>query len=103
MGRLPERESDVLQTVRQGLELLGYEVLRVGQWRADRGGQDAGCPDLLVSRDTWKPGVWLGLECKGTRTRLSAEQRRLHAAGRIHIVRNWEQARAVVEEFEGDL
>jgi hypothetical protein len=95
--RLPERERAVVAVIAEGLTLLGFTVRRVGQHRADLAGQDGGIPDLIVTHPTWPEGVWLGLECKGTHTRLSPAQRDLHAAGRIVIVRSWEEALAAVK------
>jgi hypothetical protein len=102
-GRLREYECDVLETIRQGLTLLGYEVLRVGQWRTDHAGSDPGCPDLLVSHPAWPDACWLGLECKGTETRLSAAQRRLFAAHRIVIARCFEDAWEAVKRLEAGM
>jgi hypothetical protein len=98
--RPPEREREVIACIVQGLTLLGYVCLRCGQWRADRAGTDAGVPDLLVSSARWPEGVWLGLEAKGARTPLNAAQRALVRAGRLFIVRSWEDAIAAVRAFE---
>jgi hypothetical protein len=95
-----ESEADVVQVITEGLALKGFTVLRVGQHRADLSGQDAGVPDLLVTHPRWPEGVWIGLECKGTKTRLSPEQRRLHAARRIYVVRSWEDGLQAVKQFE---
>jgi hypothetical protein len=101
MTAMAECERDVLHCIVTGLTLMGYTVLRVGQRRSDLGGQDRGAPDLLVTCERFPPGVWIGLEAKGSRTRLSAEQQRLLAARRIHIVRSWEDALAAIRDFEG--
>jgi hypothetical protein len=102
--RLPEREEGVQQAIRDGLELLGYTVLSTSVRRVRYGyGATPGIPDLLISRDTWAPGCFLALEVKGTKTRLSAAQRRLADDGRIAVVRSWEEARYVVENFEREM
>lgn len=115
----PVRESDLQQTIVQGLRLLRYEVLvtsrhrqkvvcvKCGLWQWPKvfnrelkamvplgDGCDKGIPDLLV----WIPerGAWLGLELKGTGTAVSAEQKRLATEGKVVIVRTWEEALAAV-------
>jgi hypothetical protein len=98
--RLPEREADIVQTIVEGLALLGYEVLRCGQRRADLAGSDSGLPDIWITRDTWPTGCWLGIEVKGTHTRLSLAQRRLCALRRIVVCRCWEDALAAIADFE---
>jgi hypothetical protein len=96
-----EREEDVLAAIREGLALLGFVVLSTTVRRVRHGyGASPGVPDLLISRDTWPSGCFLGIEVKGTKTRLSAAQQRLQAAGRLYICRSWEDALAAVRAFE---
>jgi hypothetical protein len=97
---LPEREQDLVETLREGLTLLGYDVFRVGQRRSDLGGQDSGCPDLLVTSTRYPIGVFLGLEVKTFKGRLSPRQAELAAQGRIVVVRSWEAVLRAIEDFE---
>lgn len=111
--RLPEREDQVQDCIVQGLRLRGYTVLvtserrrgercaACGHWQRPRLGRGTtpGIPDLLVSHPSWPPGMWLGIECKGTQTRLSPAQQELADAGRIIIARSWEDAWAAVEAY----
>ena len=66
-------------------------------------GTTPGVPDLIVSRETWPVGVWLGIEVKGPATRVSAEQQALAAAGRIVVARSFEDAIGAVRELDARL
>jgi hypothetical protein len=59
-------------------------------------GATKGVPDLLVTRDSWPTGFWVGLEVKGPKTPLSPEQAALLEKGRIYVVRSWEDASAAL-------
>ncbi len=59
-------------------------------------GATKGVPDLLVTRDSWPVGFWVGLEVKGPKTPLSPEQAALLEKGRIYVVRSWEDAAAAL-------
>jgi hypothetical protein len=96
---LPEREADIVATIYEGLTLLGYVVFRTGQWRADRAGNDVGCPDLFVTRPGWD--TFKALEVKTQRGRLSPHQQWLHDLGVITVVRCWEDALRAVQEETG--
>lgn len=48
MNRRNNLEEQFVAAIKQGLELSGYLVMRVGQYRADLGGSDPGVPDLIV-------------------------------------------------------
>lgn len=100
--RLPE--SAVERQVVEGLVAFGYEVLKTShrhrriecvcgaKLRPGSYGADYGVPDLLVRRDGWPIGAWIGLELKGTATPLSARQQELAAAGAIIVVRSFQDA-----------
>lgn len=83
-------EADLVAGIVQALELTGWIVLRVGQWRADKSGTTAGCPDLFV----WVPAKngWTGIEVKTERGRLSPAQKRLEELGVIVVVRSISEA-----------
>jgi hypothetical protein len=100
--RLPEREKEIVETIREGLSLMGYIVLRAGQWRADRSGSDPGVPDLLVRHPDWERGRFLALEVKGPKTALSDTQAWLEAKGGIIVVRSWEDALKALGKEDGD-
>lgn len=95
---MKERECDLVACIVQGLTLMGYVVLRVGQWRSDRAGTTAGTPDILVTREGW--GYLIGLEVKTKTGRLSPEQKRLSEMGVTCVVRSWDEAKEVVEGSE---
>lgn len=95
----PEREDGIQGAIVEALRWSGYEVLvtsrrrhrcsHCGCYATTGDGCDRGVPDLLVSLGGSR---WLALEVKGPTTRLSPEQQRLHADGRISIVRSVDEA-----------
>lgn len=66
-------------------------------------GATPGVPDRLVRLDNWPRGVWLGLELKGSKTRLSPEQKLLFADGAIYVCRTGDQAREALALADKDL
>lgn len=102
---LRQIEDGIQSAIVEALRWRGYEVLvtsrrrkrchSCGAYSTAGDGCDRGIPDLLVSLGD---GRWLGLEVKGPTTRLSPEQRRLHADGRIRVVRSVEDAVNSVQE-----
>lgn len=66
-------------------------------------GQSPGIPDLLVRSDAWPAAVWLGVEMKGAKTRLSKAQAELLAAGGIEVARTPAQAWRIVEGADAKL
>lgn len=112
-----QSEDDVQQSIITLLRLKGYEVLQTSehrrrvqcphctQWSTPYGGSgcDKGVPDLIVSRDSWPAGTWLGIEVKGPKTKVSAAQKTLAELNRIFIVRSATAALEVVIEFERSL
>ena len=56
-------------------------------------GTTPGVPDRLARHSDWPQGLWLGLELKGSKTRLSPEQKLLLADGAIYVCRSGEEAR----------
>ena len=95
----PIKEEQVQRSVIDGLTALGYAVLQTTVRGVHKGyGSSKGVPDLLVTRNCWPEGLWLGIEIKGPKTALSAEQKQLLEAGRIFIARDWETARQIVDE-----
>ena len=99
--RVPiEREEEVSQCIQEGLTLLGYLVLCTTVRLSAGSGCTPGVPDLLVTHSRWPPGVWLGIEVKGTRTRLSPEQQVLSSLARIKVCRSWEEALEAVHKVE---
>lgn len=102
-ARLIPSEADVQAAIVDALRWRGETVLVTsrhrrrclcGRYPPAGDGCDRGIPDLLVHIG----GLWLGLEVKGTRTRLSPEQRALEQAGAIRIVRTVEDAIGAVAE-----
>lgn len=91
-------EYTLCYQVKETLELLGYVVKRTGQRRSDFGGQDAGTPDVFAA----KPGspMWLGMEAKVDKGRLSPAQQELVDAGCSVVIRSVQDAvDAVREQF----
>ncbi len=68
-----------------------------------RPGVSKGLSDLLVRRRTWPHAMWLALECKARKTKLSAEQEALAAGVHIWIVRSLDDALAAIESADRDL
>ena len=101
-------ECELVEAIRTDLQAHGYIVLRVGQRRADKGGSDFGVPDLLVryNGDEWGCALWIGMECKTARGRLSDDrneadthswsQRMLADADHTIVVRSVADARQAV-------
>ena len=85
-----EREAGLVDAIVQILELYGYTVLRVGQWRADKSGTTAGTPDLFVGREG--SALWLGMEVKTVTGRLSEAQKDLNEKKMTCVVRSPQQA-----------
>lgn len=66
------------------------------RWHGDTG-QSPGIPDTLVRVPDWPvPAVWVGVEMKGRRTKVSEAQRDLCDGGHIYIARTVAQAVAYV-------
>jgi hypothetical protein len=89
------------------LESEGYEVLRVGQYKAKGSGTDEGYPDLSVRKNGllenggWPRSLCALLEVKTETGRVRKRQAELNAAGWSHIVRSAEQALEVVQQVAG--
>lgn len=66
-------------------------------------GASKGVPDLLVRADNWPMAAWIGMEVKGLKTQLSAEQKALYAQGAIVVVRSVEMALTEIAKFEETL
>lgn len=102
-----EQETDIQAAAIAELTRAGYIVLQCsvryhaqrcrecGAWARPEGGtgQSPGIPDLIVTRESWPIGLWRGVEMKGPKTPLSAEQELLLAQGRISAVRTAAEAR----------
>lgn len=85
------------------LESEGYEVLRVGQYKAKGSGTDIGYPDLSVRHPTkWPRGIACLLEAKVAGGRIRKRQQELHDAGWSFIVRSAEESLEAVRSVEGD-
>lgn len=63
-------------------------------------GATQGVPDLIVCRDNWPLAVMAGIEMKGAKTAVSEAQEQLAAAGRIVIVRSYEDALAAADRVD---
>ncbi len=112
----PIPEKSIQREIVEGLRRLGYYVLEAG--KARRGvtcpkcgtanpatgwvGNTKGCPDLLVSRQEWQAGTWLGLEVKTATGTLRPEQKALADAGRLFVVRSWKDVLSVIENGENE-
>lgn len=66
-------------------------------------GQSPGIPDLFVRSDAWPVAVWLGVEMKGAKTRLSPAQVELLAALGIEVARTPAQAWEIVQRADSIL
>ena len=113
-NRINLPEWSVQKTIEDGLLHLGYLVLHTqhqytlqhcptcgAEFRATGGyGADKAIPDLLVRHPAWPVGLWLGIEVKGTKTRLSPEQKLLQDQGGLYVCRSWEDAEEVLQEVQ---
>lgn len=84
--QVPMLEKTLVERIRQALQRAGFRVMRVGQWYANKGGTDRGCPDLFVSAGG---NVWVACEVKlpgYSPSDVRPEQRMLYEAGEIAIV-----------------
>lgn len=93
------------------LERAGFIVLQTSvryhnqecpachKWFRPRGGTGTtpGVPDLLVTREDWPPGLWLGIEMKDADGGLTAAQVLLHAQQRVFIARSPQMAVSLAE------
>lgn len=108
-------EEDVQAAILKELSARGYRVMQttVRYKRQNcyscgaavvsfKGGYGAtpGIPDLLVTRDDWRPGVFIGIEVKSASGRPTDAQKELLGHGRIFVVRNVAEALAAVEGTE---
>lgn len=66
-------------------------------------GASKGVPDLIVTHETYPRFVFVGLELKGTNTKISDEQQVLATCGRIAIVRSFEEAMRAVALAEAQM
>lgn len=113
------KEAVIQSHIEGTLRSLGYIVLSTSehrkaepcphcfQWMTPKQGRgcDKGVPDLLVTsgprrKVQYPAGVWIGLEVKGPKTPLSAEQKILKEADCIFVVRSVDEALEVVAEAE---
>lgn len=85
-----ETESGLVRAIVEALQMSGYTVLRVGQWRADYAGSTAGTPDLFCFCP--RQSLWYGIEVKTSTGRLSPAQKRLVEAGMVHLIRSPQEA-----------
>lgn len=105
-----ERQAAIMAALR----LKGYIVLQTSEhrarvqcpkcdkWFVPRNGRGCspGVPDLLVSRETWPEGLWMGMEVKGEEGKPTKAQASLMELGRYGIVRTVDEALAAVLKFE---
>ncbi|MGV3619087.1 MAG: hypothetical protein ACO1SV_27490 [Fimbriimonas sp.] len=104
--RVPIVEEDVQSSIISAFTALGYEVLQTSRRRklttckgcgnrfrpTESDGASKGVPDLIVTHVKWPELVWLGMEVKGSETRVSAEQKGLAGRSRVCIVRTVAEA-----------
>jgi hypothetical protein len=102
INRLTQLKYITLQTTHR-VKMVTCPNTRCGHrfYPAGSYGSSYGVPDLLVSSKSWNPdGIWLGLEVKNKKGKLSKTQQDLLDLGRIVIVRSAEEAVECVREFE---
>lgn len=112
-----EAEEPIMQRVKTVLERCGYVVLCTvhrhtrhtcsqcshNEWHSGGYGADPGVPDLLVRHPDWPEALWLGIETKGTHTRLNDAQKALHAAGAIVVARSEQDALLAAQQTDNRL
>ena len=109
-----ETEEPIMQRIKTVLEMSGYTVLSTvhrhtrhtcsrckhNEWHSGGYGADLGIPDLLVRHPSWSRALWLGIETKGTHTRLNPRQSELLAGGAIVVARSEAEALCAVQEAD---
>lgn len=106
-----EKEEGTQRAIIEALRWKGYTVLQTtvrfrrcqscGTYPAKAHyGADPGVPDLLVTRSTWPPAVFRGMEVKSATGKLSPAQKDLAADERVVVVRSVDEALAAVERWE---
>jgi len=97
-GKRKNPEADLVHSIVLALELSGYMVLRVGQYRADLAGQTAGTPDLFVAdMRTRRRPYWIGMEVKTRKGQLSRAQEDMLLRGLTFVVRSIDDALKIAE------
>lgn len=96
-GESYSNEAEIVQAIQKALTGRGWAVYRVGQWRADFSGSDAGVPDLIAvyPADPPHPAVIKLLEVKTVSGRTSPAQQKLVDIGGSAIVRSVKDALTV--------
>ena len=111
------KEEEVQASIIDGLTLMRFTVLQASRRRfliecprcghrfRPKGGDgaDKGVPDLIITSEAWPQLVWLGLEVKGTETKVSPEQQSLAERGHIAVVRSWDEAVEIVRAFDNTM
>lgn len=117
--KAPEpHERDVQRTIVEGLRWKGFQVQEIAKTRArvrcyDCGAQfypkgwqgtTPGTPDLFITRPEWR-GAWIAIEVKtfARRSKPEPEQQALLDAGFASVARSWEEAEAIIQQFEETL
>jgi len=87
-----ESESMLVTRIVRALNACGYLAQRVGQYRADRAGNDKGVADLLVRHPYWGRGLCMQMEVKLPGAPVPSHQQALCDAGVTIIIRSPEEA-----------
>lgn len=108
-GLVSISEAELQRQIVEALEVMRFKVLvttvkiRSKDPRHHRTGQSKGIPDLIVSKEQWIKGIWLGLEVKSENGRVRPEQQELARLGRIVIVRSLDEAIEAARTADGEL
>lgn len=86
-------ESELQSSIKKALLDLGYTAKTTSNYmRNRRGAKEKGIPDVLVTHRRWERGIWLGLEVKLPKGRMSPDQDDLLKDGRIYVVTSIDEA-----------
>lgn len=93
-------EADLVALIEFAAQERGFEVAKVGQYRADGSGTTVGYPDMSFRRPSWPRGLVCLVEVKTKTGQLTPEQETLNAQGWSFVARSVEEALVLLEIFE---
>ncbi len=93
-------EADLVALIEYAAQERGYEVAKVGQFRADGSGTTVGYPDMSFRRPSWPRGLVCLIEVKTKTGSLSPEQQKLNDAGWSFVARSVDDALVLLDIFE---
>ncbi|MBB6053330.1 hypothetical protein [Armatimonas rosea] len=93
-------EADLVALIEFAAQERGFEVAKVGQFRADGSGTTVGYPDMSFRRPSWPRGLVCLIEVKTKAGVLSPEQQKLNDQGWSFVARSTDEALVLLDIFE---